>query len=98
MYFFSDMISGTFYALLAGFWGAAASLCAKLSLGADYLRDMCETGLVGWSTDEGPACDWVSVTHTTSLERLNCPNVAPSQVNCPTVSVCAFSTHQKKLF
>lgn len=55
------MISGTFYALLAGFWAAAASLCAKLSLGADRLTDWCEAGLSGWSTGAGAACDWVSL-------------------------------------
>lgn len=65
------MISGTFYALLAGFWGAAASLCAKLSLGADYLRNMCETELIAWSTDGSTACDWVSLTPAASEERLN---------------------------
>lgn len=59
------MVSGTFYALLAGFWGAAASLCAKLTLGTDYLRDMCQSGLTGWSTEGSAACDWVSLTHHT---------------------------------
>ncbi|XP_070768023.1 transmembrane protein 42-like [Enoplosus armatus] len=49
------MISGSCYALLAGFLGAAASLSAKLSLGADYLREMCEAGLGGGTT----ACDWL---------------------------------------
>ncbi|XP_038568192.1 transmembrane protein 42-like [Micropterus salmoides] len=55
------MISGSFYALLAGFWGAAASLSAKLSVGADYLRDMCETGLSGWTQTHSAttACDWL---------------------------------------
>ncbi|XP_022071601.1 transmembrane protein 42-like [Acanthochromis polyacanthus] len=53
------MFSGTFYALLAGFLGAAASLSAKLSLGADYLREMCESGLSGWT---GPSCcDWLHI-------------------------------------
>lgn len=57
----SNMISGTFYALLAGFLGAAASLSAKLSLGADYLRDMCESGFSGWTPTHSPSatCDWV---------------------------------------
>ncbi|KAM7420143.1 hypothetical protein PAMA_014722 [Pampus argenteus] len=50
------MISGSFYALLAGFLGAAASLSAKLSLGADYLKDMCEAGL-----RETSACDWLHI-------------------------------------
>ncbi|XP_044065353.1 transmembrane protein 42a isoform X2 [Siniperca chuatsi] len=55
------MISGSFYASLAGFLGAAASLSAKLSLGADYLRDMCESGLSGWAETHGgtAACDWL---------------------------------------
>lgn len=58
------MISGTFYALLAGFLGSAASLSAKLSLGSDYLRDMCESGLSGWTQTHGGtvACDWVRRT------------------------------------
>ncbi|KAM7382405.1 hypothetical protein PAMP_002134 [Pampus punctatissimus] len=50
------MISGSFYALLAGFLGAAASLSAKLSLGADYLKDMCEAGL-----KETTTCDWLHI-------------------------------------
>ncbi|XP_041799206.1 transmembrane protein 42a [Chelmon rostratus] len=57
------MISGSFYALVAGFLGAAASLSAKLSLGADYLRDLCESGLSGWTEAHGGsgACDWLHV-------------------------------------
>ncbi|XP_076592617.1 transmembrane protein 42a [Chaetodon auriga] len=57
------MISGSFYALVAGFLGAAASLSAKLSLGADYLRDMCESGLSSWTEAHGGirACDWLHV-------------------------------------
>nr|XP_046254796.1 transmembrane protein 42a isoform X2 [Scatophagus argus] len=51
------MISGSFYALLAGFLGAAASLSAKLSLGADYLRIMCESGLGGGTS----VCDWLHI-------------------------------------
>lgn len=60
----SEMISGPVYALFAGFLGAAASLSAKLSLGADYLRDMCETGISGWTQTPGDtaACDWVRRT------------------------------------
>lgn len=55
------MIPGSFYALLAGFLGAAASLCAKLSLGADYVRNVCESGLSSWTqTLDGTVyCDWV---------------------------------------
>ncbi|XP_047454565.1 transmembrane protein 42a [Mugil cephalus] len=57
------MVSGSFYALIAGFLGAAASLSAKLSLGADYLREMCESGLSGWTeTHRGsPTCDWLHI-------------------------------------
>jgi len=60
----SDMISGTVCALLAGCLGSAASLSAKLSLGADYLRDMCEGRLSGGTrTHAGAsACDWVRST------------------------------------
>ncbi|XP_035527770.1 transmembrane protein 42 [Morone saxatilis] len=57
------MIPGSLYALLAGFLGAAASLSAKLSLGADYLRDICESGLSGWTQTHGgtTACDWLHI-------------------------------------
>ncbi|XP_039974668.1 transmembrane protein 42-like [Xiphias gladius] len=57
------MFSGSLYALLAGFLSAASSLSAKLSLGADYLREMCESRLggrtetSGWTTD----CDWLHI-------------------------------------
>lgn len=56
------MVSGSVYALLAGFLAAAASLSAKLTVGADYLREMCESGLSRWhEAQDGPtACDWVS--------------------------------------
>ncbi|TNN78818.1 Transmembrane protein 42 [Liparis tanakae] len=59
----SDMVSGTVCALLAGCLGAAASLSAKLSLGADYLTDMCEARLSGGTrTHAGAsACDWLHV-------------------------------------
>ncbi|XP_033496012.1 transmembrane protein 42-like [Epinephelus lanceolatus] len=59
----ANMISGSVYALLAGFLGAAASLCAKLSLGADYMREMCESGLSGWTDTHGgtTACDWLHI-------------------------------------
>nr|XP_020462429.1 transmembrane protein 42 [Monopterus albus] len=54
-----SMISGSLYASLAGFLGAVASLSAKLSLGADYLRDMCASVLSrhGAATD----CDWLHI-------------------------------------
>ncbi|CAJ1061402.1 transmembrane protein 42a [Xyrichtys novacula] len=56
------MISGSFYALIAGFLGAGASLSAKLTLGADYLRDMCESGL-SWTETQGTAalCAWLHI-------------------------------------
>jgi hypothetical protein len=60
------MFPGVIYALLAGFLGAVASSSAKLSLGADYLKGVCETGLRTWGEqrrfrqpDETTACDWV---------------------------------------
>ncbi|KAM3835951.1 transmembrane protein 42-like [Diretmus argenteus] len=63
------MISGAFYALLAGFLGAVASSSAKLSLGADYLQHMCESGMRRWRTggdhlelDGGDTpCDWLHI-------------------------------------
>ncbi|XP_050987704.1 transmembrane protein 42a [Labeo rohita] len=62
------MLPGVFYALLAGFLAALASSSAKLSLGADYLKDVCETGLKIWTdgqenTDgvEATACDWLHI-------------------------------------
>ncbi|XP_068426356.1 transmembrane protein 42-like [Clinocottus analis] len=55
-------MSGSVCALLAGSLGAAASLSAKLSLGADYVRDMCEAGLSGGTRTRGAsACDWLHV-------------------------------------
>ncbi|XP_077431715.1 transmembrane protein 42-like [Vanacampus margaritifer] len=56
------MISGSIYALLAGCLGAAASLSAKLTLGADYLKKICEAGLSGTSReqhDETTVCLWL---------------------------------------
>uniref|UniRef100_UPI0037E81A24 transmembrane protein 42-like n=1 Tax=Semicossyphus pulcher TaxID=241346 RepID=UPI0037E81A24 len=57
------MISGSLYALSAGFLGAAASLSAKLSLGSDYMRDMCESRLSGWTDTHGgtSVCDWLHI-------------------------------------
>ncbi|XP_040900454.1 transmembrane protein 42-like [Toxotes jaculatrix] len=57
------MFSGSFYALLAGFLSAAASLSAKLSLGADYLREMCESRMDRWTETDGgtTACDWLHI-------------------------------------
>lgn len=68
LYFYIEMFSGVVYALLAGFLGAVASSSAKLSLGADYLKGVCETGLKTWAgedrtfqqdNDSAP-CDWVN--------------------------------------
>ncbi|XP_029927761.1 transmembrane protein 42a [Myripristis murdjan] len=63
------MLSGAFYALLAGFLGAVASSSAKLSLGADYLKEMCEAGLSRWTSGVpwtgrpggATACDWLHI-------------------------------------
>ncbi|XP_071388754.1 transmembrane protein 42a [Centroberyx affinis] len=63
------MFSGSFYALLAGFLGAVASSSAKLSLGADYLKQMCESGRSRWTGGEpwtggdggATACDWLHI-------------------------------------
>ncbi|KAJ8290847.1 hypothetical protein GJAV_G00018280 [Gymnothorax javanicus] len=49
--------------------GAVASSSAKLSLGADYLKGVCETGLRTWGgedriirqADETTACDWLHI-------------------------------------
>lgn len=56
------MVSGCVYALLAGVLAAAASLSAKLTVGADYLRELCESGLSRWDEvqDGHAVCDWVS--------------------------------------
>ncbi|XP_053287642.1 transmembrane protein 42 [Pleuronectes platessa] len=53
----SSMLSWSVCALLAGFLSAAASLSAKLSLGADYIRDVCSLTMekYGGTTD----CDWL---------------------------------------
>ncbi|KAJ8013371.1 hypothetical protein DPEC_G00052570 [Dallia pectoralis] len=63
------MISGAFYALLAGFLGAIASTSAKLSLGSDYLKRICETLLVASARDVDQTiiqeqispCDWLHI-------------------------------------
>lgn len=62
------MLPGVFYALMAGFLAALASSSAKLSLGADYLKDVCETGLKIWTdgqenTDgvDTTTCDWLHI-------------------------------------
>lgn len=77
------MFPGVLYALLAGFLGAVASSSAKLSLGTDYLKGVCETGLRTWGEqrkfaqhNDTSACDWVSVTE--SLPELNKTPQTPS--------------------
>ncbi|XP_028820245.1 transmembrane protein 42-like [Denticeps clupeoides] len=62
------MFPGVVYALLAGFLGAVASSSAKLSLGADYLKGVCESGLRTWGEqrkfrpeNEATACDWLHI-------------------------------------
>lgn len=60
------MLTGLVYALLAGLFGAFASSSAKLSLGATYLKELCDTAVRRW-TEEGyltpgvdsAACEWV---------------------------------------
>lgn len=80
----SNMSSGSLYALFAGFLGAAASLSAKLSLGADYVRDMCESGLRGWTETHGgaAACDWVRrASYDTCVSVSLSQNAVPSFVS-----------------
>ncbi|XP_020792788.1 transmembrane protein 42-like [Boleophthalmus pectinirostris] len=55
------MVSGSLYALLAGLCGAAASLSAKLSLGASVLKQMCASGLKDWKPGVEDACDWLDI-------------------------------------
>lgn len=63
------MISGTFYSLLAGVLGAFASSSAKLSLGADYLKEICEIRVKNWSDEK----HWTSQNDTSPCERLHIP-------------------------
>ncbi|XP_061521473.1 transmembrane protein 42-like [Phycodurus eques] len=63
------MFPGVFYALLAGFLAAVASSSAKLSLGADYLKGVCETGLRTW----GEQRRFRQVDETTACDRLHIP-------------------------
>ncbi|KAM7384493.1 hypothetical protein PAMA_011713 [Pampus argenteus] len=65
----SKMFPGVFYALLAGFLGAVASSSAKLSLGADYLKGVCETGLRTW----GEQRKFRQADETTACDRLHIP-------------------------
>lgn len=54
------------YALLAGFCAAVASSSAKLSLGAGYLKELCDTAVRTWTEEVGvtpgvdtTTCEWV---------------------------------------
>lgn len=61
------MLTGLMYALLAGLFGALASSSAKLSLGASYLKELCDTAVGKWTVEEDTlttgvdttACEWV---------------------------------------
>lgn len=61
------MLTGVMYALLAGLFGAVASSSAKLSLGARYLKELCDTAVRKWTGEEDgftpgvdtTACEWV---------------------------------------
>ncbi|KAK7877580.1 hypothetical protein WMY93_031712 [Mugilogobius chulae] len=44
-----------------GFCGAAASLSAKLSLGASFLKQMCASGLKDHAHGAEEACEWLDV-------------------------------------
>lgn len=69
-----NMFPGVFYALLAGFLGAVASSTAKLSLGADYLKGVCETGLRTW----GEQRKFRQADETTACDRVRAPSEAAS--------------------
>ncbi|CAN9514035.1 unnamed protein product [Ophioblennius macclurei] len=56
------MVSGSVFALFAGFMASVSSVCAKLSVGASYVTHMCESGLrYAHSEGETSACDWLQV-------------------------------------
>ncbi|KAG9345117.1 hypothetical protein JZ751_009660 [Albula glossodonta] len=82
------MFPGVFYALLAGFLGAVASSSAKLSLGADYLKGVCETGLKTWGgeerkfrqADETTACDW-ALRYSSSSARATVTTTASNFIS-----------------
>ncbi|XP_013888068.1 transmembrane protein 42 isoform X2 [Austrofundulus limnaeus] len=78
----SEMVSGSVYALLAGFLAAAASLSAKLTVGADYLRDMCESGLSRWdeARDGSTVCDW-ALRHCSSSARATVTTTASNFIS-----------------
>ncbi|XP_061885137.1 transmembrane protein 42-like [Entelurus aequoreus] len=51
---------GSFYALIAGCLGSAASLSAKLTLGADYLLEMCQVSAFPTQTASS-VCHWLHI-------------------------------------
>ncbi|XP_061738280.1 uncharacterized protein LOC133539931 isoform X3 [Nerophis ophidion] len=51
------MMLGSFYALMAGCLGSAASLSAKLTLGADYFLEMCQVSAFP-TQSVSSACHW----------------------------------------
>lgn len=59
------MLTGLMYALLAGLFGAVASSSAKLSLGAGYLKELCDTAVRIWAAEQDSATPAV---HTTACE------------------------------
>lgn len=91
------MFPGVIYALLAGFLGAMASSSAKLSLGADYLKGVCESGLRTWGeqrkfrqADETTACDWVRRTASSAPAPMypTDPTLIRTNRACVCVGVC----------
>ncbi|XP_026875075.2 transmembrane protein 42 [Electrophorus electricus] len=62
------MATGIIYALLAGFLGAVASSSAKLSLGASYIKGLCEAGVRRWTVEgiltsevDTTSCEWLHI-------------------------------------
>ncbi|XP_029958857.1 transmembrane protein 42-like [Salarias fasciatus] len=56
------MVSGSVHALFAGLVASVSSVCAKLSVGANYITHMCESGLGHTHTGgEASVCDWLQV-------------------------------------
>ncbi|XP_061738279.1 transmembrane protein 42-like isoform X2 [Nerophis ophidion] len=54
------MMLGSFYALMAGCLGSAASLSAKLTLGADYFLEMCQVSAFP-TQSVSSACHWLHI-------------------------------------
>ncbi|XP_023186226.1 transmembrane protein 42-like isoform X2 [Xiphophorus maculatus] len=83
------------YALSAGFLAAAGSLSAKLTLGADYLREMCESGLSGWTQSPGGAtrCDW-ALRHGSSSAGVTVTTTASNFISSAVIGRLIFGeTH-----